>query len=100
MGLKKWLKQVDTQQYKTDDDVVARKSAALHEQFEQLELDFSLFKGFFSRRRCGPTSSKYRQNSSPCSCGGIVHCVLNVSMDEANADGMHKMDAAPINIKI
>ena len=38
--------------YKTDDDVVARKSAALHERF-------SRFKGF-SRRRCGPTSSKYR----------------------------------------
>ena len=40
---------MDTQQYNTDDDVVVRKSAALHEQFEQLELGFPIF----SRRRCG-----------------------------------------------
>ena len=78
---------------KTDDDVVARKSAALHEQFERPELGFSLCKGFFSRRRCGPTSSKYRQNSWPLLMWWqyvhVVHCVLNVSMDEASADGVH-----------
>ena len=29
-----------------------------------------------------------------------LHCVLNVSMDEASADGVNKMDAAPIYMKI
>ena len=81
--------------------MVARKSAALHEQFEQLELGFSLFEGFFPGGGVVPLPLNIGKIVGPCSCvGSMCSTLCTECMDVMRLVLMAcTMDAAPINIE-